>query len=204
MNPTRSMSPASETEPRLSPLVREAARGVLPAWAQAGPRRRAHMQRVAALLREWAEALGLPDDEAARWAAAGWLHDLLRDADPAELRGTLPAEFRELPGKLLHGPAAAERLRADADPELCEAIRYHTLGSPRWGRLGRALYLADFMEPGRDFDPEYTASLRARMPGELDAILAEVVRSRVDHIRRNGGVPHPETQAFHEQVVQAR
>lgn len=187
-----------------STVVRDAARGVLPSWTRVGARRRGHMQRVAGLMEEWARALGLPDDDVARWCAAGWLHDALREGDPGELRELVAAEFRDLPGKLLHGPAAAERLAGEADEEMLEAIRYHTLGSPRWGRLGRALYLADFMEPGRDWDPAYTASLRARMPGELDTILAEVVRSRVDHIRRNGGVPHPETQAFHEQVVQTR
>jgi hypothetical protein len=31
-----------------------------------------------------------------------------------------------------------------------------------------------------------------------------VVRTRVEHIRGNGGTPHPETQAFYEQVVEAR
>jgi HD superfamily phosphohydrolase YqeK len=188
----------------LSPLVRDAARGVLPSWTQAGSRRRAHIARVAALMESWARALGLPDAEVQRWSAAAWLHDALREANPDELRAVVGAEFRELPGKILHGPAAADRLAGHADDEIRDAIRYHTLGSARWGRLGRALYLADFMEPGRTWDPEYTAALRARMPHEMDAILSEVVRMRVDHIRRNGGVPHPETQAFYEQVVQAR
>jgi HD superfamily phosphohydrolase YqeK len=189
--------------PALSPLVQQAARGVLPPWTEAGPRRRAHMGRVAALMGEWARALELPDDEVARWLATGWLHDALREAAPDALRGEVQPEFRDLPPKLLHGPAAALRLAGIADEEMREAICFHTLGSPRWGRLGRALYLADFMEPGRTWDPDYTASLRARMPREMEAILAEVVRLRVDHIRGNGGVPHPETQAFYEQVVQA-
>ena len=194
----------TRSDSMLSPLVRDAARGVLPSWTQAGSRRRAHMGRVAALMDEWARALELPDVDVQRWVAAGWLHDALREADPDQLRAVVGPEFRDLPGKILHGPAAADRLAGLADEEMREAIRYHTLGSPRWGTLGRALYLADFMEPGRTWDPEYLAGLRARMPHQLDEIVAEVVRLRVDHIRRNQGVPHPETQAFHEQVVQAR
>ena len=197
------MTPVSTPEPALSPLVQAAANGVLPEWTQAGERRRAHMGRVAALMRDWAGALGLPAGEVRRWAATGWLHDALREGAPEALRARVEPAFRDLPPKLLHGPAAALRLDGEADEEMREAIRFHTLGSPRWGRLGRALYLADFMEPGRSWDPDYTASLRARMPGEMDAILAEVVRMRVDHIRANGGVPHPETQAFYEQVVEA-
>jgi HD superfamily phosphohydrolase YqeK len=184
----------------LSSLVREAAEGRLPAWAKAKPTRREHMARVAGLMRAWAVALGLPPSEVARWAAAGYLHDVLRDAPGDELRPYVPAEFRGLPGKLLHGPAAAARLEGAADDELLDAIRCHTLGCPRFGTLGRALYLADFLEPGRSFSPEWTDSLRARMPADMDAVLREVVEARIGHVTENGGILHPETKAFHAQV----
>lgn len=195
------MSAAALTSERaLSPIVRAAARGELPDWARASEKRRAHIGRVAALLGEWAEGLGLPEHERERWLAAGWLHDVLREAHPDELRPLVPEEFRHLPGKLLHGPAAAERLAGQADPELLDAIRYHTLGSARFGRLGRALYLADFLEPGRRYDDEWTASLRARMPHDLDGVMREVVEARVRHVTESGSILHPETQALHEQV----
>jgi HD superfamily phosphohydrolase YqeK len=191
------MSAAGSTEDAaLPPLVREAARGRLPEWTEAKPKRREHMGRVAALMREWARALGLPASEVDRWTAAGWLHDALRDADPETLRSQVPAEYRGLPGKLLHGPAAAERLRGQADDELVEAVRCHTVGSRRFGTLGRALYLADFLEPGRTFAPEWTEELRRRMPAEMDAVLREVVRSRVRHVGESGATLHPETEAF--------
>ena len=194
------MSAAASTD-TLGPTVRAAARGRMPAWAQASPKRRAHVARVAALMGEWADALGLPGEEKDRWLAAAWLHDALRGAPGDELRPQVPPAFRHLPDKLLHGPAAAERLAGEADPELLDAVRYHTLGSPRFGRLGCALYLADFLEPGRTFDPAWTASLRARMPGEMDDVLREVVRARIDHLREGGGTPHPETEAFRARVA---
>lgn len=193
------MSDAALTT-ELSPLVRAAARGELPDWARASEKRRAHIARVAGLMGDWADSLGLPDDERTRWLATGWLHDVLRECPPDELRPLVPEAFRALPGKLLHGPAAAERLAGDADPEMLDAIRYHTLGSARFGTLGRALYLADFLEPGRRYEPEWTASLRARMPGDMDAVLREVVQARVAHVQESGSTLHPETQAFHEQV----
>ncbi|HEX5868959.1 MAG TPA: HD domain-containing protein [Longimicrobium sp.] len=195
------MSAAALTSERsLGPVVRAAARGELPEWARASEKRRAHIARVAALLGEWARGLGLSEDEQTRWLAAGWLHDVLREAHPDELRPLVPEAFRELPGKLLHGPAAAERLAGEADAELLEAIRYHTLGSARFGRLGRALYLADFLEPGRRYEPEWTAALRARMPHELDAVMRDVVEARVRHVTESGSTLHPETRALHEQV----
>lgn len=194
---------ASTSETAPGPVVRAAARGELPEWARASEKRRAHMGRVAALMGEWAEALGLPADERARWLAAGWLHDVLREADPDELRPLVPEAFRALPGKLLHGPAAAERLADEGDAELLDAIRYHTLGSARFGRLGRALYLADFLEPERRFEPEWTASLRDRMPAEMDAVMRKVVRARVRHVTESGSTLHPETRALHDQVEAA-
>jgi predicted HD superfamily hydrolase involved in NAD metabolism len=184
-------------------LVRDAARGRLPEWVVLSERRRGHVRRVAGLLGAWADRLALDADEAVRWRAAGWLHDVLREAPPEALRPLVPAPFAELPPKLLHGPAAAERLAGDADAELLDAIRFHTLGSPRFGRLGRALYLADFLEPGRSLRPDWTARLRERMPHDLDAVLAEVVRERVRHVRERGGDLHPETIAFHGQVAGA-
>jgi HD superfamily phosphohydrolase YqeK len=194
------MSAADSTD-ALPPLVRAAAGGRLPGWAVAGRRRREHMGRVAALMREWAGALGLSPADAARWAAAGWLHDALRDADAEALRPLVPESFRGLPDKVLHGPAAAERIAGQADAELVDAVRWHTLGSPRFRMLGRALYLADFLEPGRTFAPEWTESLRRRMPGEMDAVLREVVRSRVEHVEGGGREVHPETKAFHASLV---
>jgi len=197
------MTAAGSTDAALPPLVRAAARGELPAWAQASPKRREHIARVAALMREWAVALGLPEAEVERWAAAGTLHDALRDADPDELRPRVPEEFRHLHGKLLHGPAAAARLEGLADEEVVQAVRCHTLGSPTFGRLGRALYLADFLEPGRTFEREWTAGLRARMPAEMEAVLREVVTRRVTHVEGGSGTVHPETRAFLEQVARA-
>lgn len=194
------MSAADSTD--TAPLVRSAAAGELPPWTVASEKRRAHMGRVAALMRQWAVALGLPPSERDRWCAAGWLHDVLRDADGEALRPQVPEEFRGLHGKLLHGPAAAERLAGDVDEEILDAVRYHTLGSPRFGRLGRALYLADFLEPGRTrLDTEWTASLRARMPHEMDAVLREVVAARVEHVIEGSGAVYPETQAFYTQVM---
>jgi 2-amino-4-hydroxy-6-hydroxymethyldihydropteridine diphosphokinase len=148
-------------------------------------------------------ALGLSDAERRRWQAAGWLHDALRDADVASLRALVPAEFRDLPGPLLHGPAAAARLRAEGveDDELLDAITYHTVGHPRLGRLGRALYLADALEPGRTFDPAWTAALRARLPREFDAVLVEVVAQRLGHLIAQRRRLRPESIEFWNTLV---
>ena len=175
--------------------VAEAAEGRLPDWAVAGPERRAHMARVAALLDEWAEALGREEAERTRWRAAGWLHVALREERPEALRALVSERFRDLPGKVLHGPAAAERLRSEGvtDAALLDAIAFHTIGDAGLGTLGRALYAADFLEPGRAFLVEWRAALRARMPSDLDGVVREIVRSRIDHLHERGMPVRPET-----------
>ena len=94
--------------------VAEAGRGIHPDWAPIGSRRRAHIERVGVLMEDWAARAGLGADDRARWKAAAYLHDALREVDPESLREQLPQGYRGYPGKVLHGPAAAERLRAEA------------------------------------------------------------------------------------------
>jgi len=180
------------------PIVERAARGELPAWAEASESRRAHMARVAALLGAWSEELGLPEAEQVRWVAVAWLHDALRDADPETLRGQVPAAMSGLPGPLLHGPAVAERLRSEgvADEEILAALTYHTLGHPGLGTLGQALYAADFLEPGRDLLNDWRETLRVRMPEELGDVVRELLAARIVHLVERGSPMRPETVAF--------
>jgi HD superfamily phosphohydrolase YqeK len=182
----------------LDALLENAAAGKLPDWAQATRHRRAHVQRVADLLGEWAGTLGLAEDETKRWRAAGMLHDALRDADPDELRPLVPQTFRHLTGALLHGPAAAEKLRQEgiADEPLLRAVAYHTIGHSGLDELGRCLFIADYIEPGRKFEPARLAKLRARMPADRDAVLIDVLRSRMERLLAEGRGMRAETAAF--------
>ena len=161
------------------------------------------MERVARLLDEWAADLELSEGERRRWRAAGLAHDLLRDADPEELRGHLPPTLARLPGPILHGPAAAERLRIDGveDGELLTAVAFHTVGDARFGRLGRALYAADFLEPGRTFLPEWREARRARMPGELDSVVREIAGARIGNLIERGSPVLPRTLTFWNTIV---
>jgi 2-amino-4-hydroxy-6-hydroxymethyldihydropteridine diphosphokinase len=166
------------------PWVGAAATGVLPDWAVARKKRRAHMARVADLLREWGEIRGDDPRDVERWTAVGYLHDVLRDADPGELRGALSTPLDQLPDEVIHGPAAADRLRLAGvtDEPLLTAIAFHSLGSPDFDDIGKALYVADFLEPGRKIQPKWRARLRTEMPGGLDAVARAVVRKRIQFL----------------------
>jgi HD superfamily phosphohydrolase YqeK len=161
----------------------------LPDWAQVSTPRRAHIERVVALLDSWAEAMQVTPKERERWIRAGWLHDALRDAPFTD--------------RLAHGPAAADRAAAtgERDRGVLDAIRYHTIGSPDWDDVGRMLYLADFLEPGRAADHTDRADLAQRVPSERDATLQEVARRRLEWVLRSGWRLAPETVAFWNQLV---
>jgi len=188
----------------LHEIVSRAAKGTLPTWAVVSEGRRAHIGRVCELLGDWAEALELGEDDRKRWRAAGSLHDVLRDEEPEMLRTSVSPEVQDLPGPLLHGPAAAERLRVCGvlDGELLSAIAYHTVGDETFASLGRALYAADFLEPGRSFLPEWRQELRARMPVELNEVVFEIVRARVSNLVERGSPMLPRTVRFWNRLAE--
>lgn len=165
----------------------------LPAWAVVGEKRRAHIARVTRLLEQWAVAMQLGVDESAAWRDAGRWHDALRDASESELRAL--TGDHTMPAPLLHGPAAAMRLERDGESraDVLDAIRWHTTGRVDWPRTGRALYMADFLEPGRRFDVEQRAAIAARVPAEFDAAFRDVVRHRIEWTMREGRAIHEET-----------
>jgi 2-amino-4-hydroxy-6-hydroxymethyldihydropteridine diphosphokinase len=175
----------------------------LPPWAEVGERRRAHIARVTALLESWAAAMALPPDEARAWRDAGRWHDALRDADPALLAGLV--NDPSLPAKVRHGPAAAERLRRDGETRasVLDAIAWHTVGNPEWDRTGRALYMADYLEPGRTFaagDEAERHALATAVPHDFDGAFRDVVRHRLIWAVREGHALHPHTVALWNSV----
>jgi HD superfamily phosphohydrolase YqeK len=161
----------------------------LPVWAEVSPERRAHIERVAALLAEWADARGVTTEEKQRWLRAAWLHDALRDATA--------------PDALAHGPMAADRAAAEGerDQGILDAVRYHSVGYAGWDDVGRMLYLADFLDPERTFDADIRATLAARVPAGRDAVLREVARRRIEWVVRSGWALHQETVDFWNSLV---
>ena len=165
----------------------------LPPWAQVTEKRRAHIQRVAALLDQWADLMRVAALERRDWLDAARWHDALRDAPREELRrlaGNAPYE-----SEMLHGPASAARLAQDGEQRVnvLDAIRFHTVGSPEWDRTGRALYMADFLEPGRSFSREDRAFLASQVPHDFDGVFRQVVRMRLVYALNEGHMLFPET-----------
>lgn len=144
------------------------------------------MERVAGLLDTWARGLGVPSGERERWLRAAYFHDALRDADPKTLGAFAPDPWGIL--ALWHGPAAAAAAERDGETDrgVLDAIRYHSVGYAGWDDVGRMLYLADFLEPGRSFERTERAGLAARVPKDPGEVLRDVARRRLTWLLRAG------------------
>ncbi|MBR5731202.1 MAG: nicotinate-nucleotide adenylyltransferase [Firmicutes bacterium] len=137
--------------------------------ANVKPSRYAHTLRVLKKCREYGEKYGA-DIEKLETAAI--FHDAYRDA-----------------GNLEHGPMAAEHLEKDfgvTDPEILEAVRYHTTGHAGAKKTEMVLKLADTLEDGREFSE--AAVLRDKMTDDLEEsllILMERLKVYVERVLDN-------------------
>ncbi|HLB53640.1 MAG TPA: HD domain-containing protein [Gemmatimonadales bacterium] len=175
-----------------TPGVPALLRPTLPAWARVSPERMQHIQRVAELVSRWSDEMGVPDSERNRWLKAVWLHDAVRDAPASELHTLAPSLSGPL--ELRHGPASASRAKAEGETDrgVLDAVRYHSVGLAEWDMVGRVLYCADFLDPGRpDWNPE-RAALVDRFARDSQGVLFEVARERLlSLIRSDRAIPQP-------------
>jgi len=95
----------------------------------------------------------------AKARAAALLHDVAKGYDKerllkeAEEFGIVLSDIERRAFALLHAPVGAEVARRDFgvdDPDILAAIRYHTTGRAGMSLLERVVFLADYIEPGRN------------------------------------------------------
>jgi len=170
-------------------------------------RRYGHTLRVADTAEDLARVHGIDPDRA---CLAGLLHDATRELSPDEFldlarswRLPVGEPERESP-KLLHGPVAAELARRELgleDGQVLDAIREHTTGRPGMGPLSLVLYVADKVEPARDYPS--VGRLRRLSREDLRGAAAESLRRSIAHNEERGRPTHPasiETLAWLEKT----
>ena len=164
--------------------------------------RYAHVLRVARMAERLARAHGA-DPLSAR--TAGMLHDLARLYPADRLlrecaeRGLAIDAFERAHPVVLHARLGAELARERFgvdDPEVLSAIRKHTLADAVMSPLDKVVYLADGLEPGRDFADR--AALAALAFADLDGALRAVVASSIAYLLERGLAVAPQTLAAAE------
>ncbi len=138
----------------------------------------------------------------ARARLAGLLHDLARLYTPERLvrecvqRGLPIDDFERRHPIVLHAPLGAELARelfGVTDPAVLSAIRKHTVAAAAMTRLDSIVYLADALEPGRDYAER--ARFEALAFEDIEAAMLAVIRSSLDYLRARGLEAAPATLA---------
>lgn len=150
------------------------------------PKRFRHSRGVAETARHLAEKYGADPQKA---YVAGWVHDCAKELPLSEMQGIvkkagLKTDAYLLSSRaLLHGPAgsvlAASRYGIE-DPEIRSAVYYHTTGRPSMTLLEQIIFLADYIEPSRDF-PGVNA-LRKLAEEDLGQALLAAYDSTISHL----------------------
>ena len=161
------------------------------------PNRVAHVlgcrDTAVALAKHW----GADETDAAR---AGILHDITKAIDgPLQLTlcdeyGTMLDDFSRRYPKTLHaltGSLVARRIFGENDA-VCEAIRHHTTGKANMNLLEKIIYVADYMEPCRDFPG--VERLRSLAFQDMDAALKLGLEMTLEHLARQGAEVSPESR----------
>lgn len=131
---------------------------------------------------------------------AGLLHDCAKGFGNAQLLQTALAfgivrnDTEKVYPDLLHGPVGAllawKEYGVD-DAEILTAIALHTLGSEEMGLLAKIIYLADFIEPGRNFPG--ADDLRILAFQDLNRAVLQAMDNTIAYVLRQGMPLHPQT-----------
>jgi nicotinate-nucleotide adenylyltransferase len=158
-------------------------------YEPAEPNRVAHVlgcrDTAIAMAKRW----GADETDAAR---AALLHDITKALDgPHQLTlcreyGIILDNFSQENSKTLHaltGSLVAQRVFGETEA-VVEAIRWHTTGKANMNTLEKIIYLADYIEPNRDFPG--VERLRSLAFTDLDKALALGLTMTLDMLKRQG------------------
>ena len=100
--------------------------------------------------------------------------------------GILLSKFSQENPKTLHaltGSVVADQIFGE-NAAVVEAIRYHTTGRLNMGLLEKILYIADYIEPCRNFPG--VQELREAAYRNIDEALLMGMEMTMEHVRRQG------------------
>ena len=150
-------------------------------------------EEAIALTERWG---GSPDAA----AASAILHDCTKKLKPEEHLQLMKKYAVSCDEALLAEPklyhavtgAAVAKAEFQMPEEICSAIRWHTTGKPEMTLLEKVIYLADMIEPTRDFPG--VEKIRTLAYEDLDAALVLALSMSMEEVRSRGAEPYYLTQ----------
>lgn len=136
---------------------------------------------------------------------AALLHDLAKP-HPKDLQRELLENVSVFPPTpedkqhwaIWHGLVAAQEARDSygiQDEEILEAIAFHPTGRPHLRPVGIAVYVADFIEPSRNW-PGVEPIRREIGSRDMLGAARIVAESKLKNLNQKGRVPHSRTRAM--------
>ena len=146
---------------------------------------------------DMAKHYGIYDE---RFVLAGLLHDCAKDIS-SENMFKLCKEYnievdiyQKAQPALLHGALGAEIAKHEFgidDAEILRSIKYHTTGCENMGMLEKIIYMADYIEPGREFFG--VKKLRKLSYANINLAMIEGLNISIKEVIKKKGLIHPDT-----------
>jgi len=133
---------------------------------------------------------------------AGLLHDCAKSYSDDELlllceRNGLPiSEAEKKAPYLLHskyGAWLSKTVYQISDEEVCSAVTWHTTGKPEMTLLEKIIFVADYVEPGRNQAP-HLKILRKLAENDLDMAIVLILQDTLTYLKYKGMPIDPMTE----------
>ena len=131
---------------------------------------------------------------------AGLLHDCAKDINKQQILQMCDKfdivldNISKHATQLVHGPLGAQIAKSEfkiTDESVLEAIKYHTVGKAGMSKLTKIIYLADYIEPNRQFPGvDYLREIAFK---DLNKAVILAIDNTIKYILKRGQLIHPNT-----------
>lgn len=155
-----------------------------------------HVLGVEQAALELAELYGC---DATKASLAALLHDVAKEVEDAVFlklidQKHLDPDLKNWGNNIWHGVVGAHMISSEfglQDQEILQAIQRHTVGAADMTLLDKVLYVADYIDPGRDFPGVEQA--RSISKASLDKAVAFETAQTVAYLAKKGIPIYPQT-----------
>lgn len=172
------------------------------------PKRYQHSLGVCSEAVKLAKLYGVDHDKA---YFAGLLHDCAKGCDvdaQIKLCKKFGIELDHITlacPAVIHAPLGAEIAKREfgiKDEEILDAIKWHTVAKAGMTKLGKIIYIADMIEPMRDYDG--VDELRKKAYENLDEAMIEALRQSIEYNLEKNVLVHPNTLEAWNDILMAK
>jgi predicted HD superfamily hydrolase involved in NAD metabolism len=149
--------------------------------------------------------------DAGKAELAAIFHDYAKFRDKEEMRQIIinqkmPQDLLQHHDELWHAPVGAYLVENEVgitDQEVLEAIRCHTSGKINMSPLDKVLFVADYIEPGRDFPG--VEQVRESAMNSLDIAVIQAMKNTIAFLLKRNQPIYPDTfHAYNDMTMKVK